>query len=143
MNASHGDSCMRRISGVSSRAIAIGLAALSLIGCDTLSRPTEADVRGCLVAAGGVSVRLPPQNAFAAAIGIVERGRIRNPTISNLEWGQVITSQGSMIEMSVGAPGDTKIFPARIHISESTDAPAYWIFLDSFGKLKCVLAPGT
>ena len=49
-----------------------------------------------------------------------------------------------MIELAMGAPKDTKIFPANVHSSsgESTTIRTYWAFKDSFGRLKCVRAPG-
>jgi hypothetical protein len=49
-----------------------------------------------------------------------------------------------MMELAMGAPKDTKIFPVNIHFPDggSTTVMTYWAFKDSFGQLKCVRAPG-
>jgi hypothetical protein len=142
MNAFRSGSRMGRSGGGSIRASVLGLTVASLVGCDAVARPSDTEVRSCLMANGGVSVRTPPENALAAAIGITGSKRIQNPTISQVEWGQTITSQGGIIEMAVGAPRDTKIFPARVYVTESTEVPTYWVFKDSFGMLKCITPPG-
>lgn len=89
------------------------------VGCDSLTRPSEADVRQCV----------------AATIGSGE--------ISQVEFGKAITSQGGMIELGLGAPKDTKIFPVNIHrpYGGSTTVTTYWVFTDPFGTLKCTRAP--
>ena len=122
--------------------LSVLLAAMAVSACDQLSRPSQDEIRSCLVASGGVRVRLQADNALAAAIGIYNYGKVPNPTITQLEFGTTISSPGGPIETSIGAPSGTKIFPIRIHISESPQAPAYWVFKDSFGKLRCTEPPG-
>lgn len=93
----------------------------SVVGCDSMSRPSDAEVRQCIQAT-------------------------RDPlgSISQVEFGNTMASQGGMMELAMGAPKDTKIFPVNIHFPSgmSTTVMTYWAFKDSFGQLKCVRAPG-
>lgn len=60
-----------------------------------------------------------------------------------IEVGTTIISQGGMMEMAMGAPKGTKIFPAKAHfafLSTTTMIYPVWVFKDSFGTLKCEIS---
>lgn len=57
-------------------------------------------------------------------------------SITKLEFGKTITSQGGMIEMAMGAPKGTKIFPITVTF-DGNKVHDFWVWKDSFGKLKC------
>lgn len=101
--------------------VVISAFAFAVAGCDSVSGPSDADVRQCIL---------------ATRTGI--------DSISQVEFGKTMASQGGMMELAMGAPKDTKIFPVNIHFpsGESTTVMTYWAFKDSFGQLKCVMAPG-
>jgi hypothetical protein len=92
----------------------------AVVACDSMSRPSESEVRQCL--------------------GTTRSGI----EVTQVEFGNTITSQGGMVELSIGAPRDTKMFPVNVHSPSGswTLVTTYWVFNDSFGELKCTLAPG-
>jgi hypothetical protein len=94
--------------------------ACAVVSCDSISRPSEAEIRQCVATDSGLG------------------------SIDKVEFGNTIPSQGGMMELAMGAPKDTKIFPVNIHFpyGGSTTVRTYWAFKDSFGQLKCVRAPG-
>ena len=94
----------------------------TLTGCD--SRPSDNDVKACIL-----DLPTPLGSTQRALYG----------SISELEFGTTITSQGGMLEMAIGAPKETKIYPTKAHFPPPYPAVFdYWVFKDSFGKLKCV-----
>jgi Na+-translocating ferredoxin:NAD+ oxidoreductase RnfG subunit len=91
-----------------------------LNGCDAVSRPSESEVRQAYLA------------------------EEPNRNITQIEFGNTITSQGGMLELAVGAPKDTKIFPTKVSYTDQSGKAWFvlcWVFKDSFGKLKCITAP--
>lgn len=64
---------------------------------------------------------------------------------SEIEFGKAIISQGGSREMSVDAQKGSQIFPLQINrnkaIAYERDDHRYWVFKDSFGKLKLTLDP--
>jgi hypothetical protein len=83
------------------------------------ARPSETEIRACVAAA-------PTQTD--GTYGFIS---------GQIEFGTVITSQGGMMELGMGAPKGTSIFPIRIH-ENGGFVWEFWAFKDSFGKLKCV-----
>jgi hypothetical protein len=97
-----------------------------LTGCDSVSRPSEAEVRQCVLAAVGKMEHYPWSPTLT--------------TITRVDFGKTMTSQGGMIELALGAPKGTKIFPVRVYF-EKAGYMDFWVFSDSFGKQTAVQAP--
>ena len=83
------------------------------------ARPSEAEIRACVAAA-------PTQ--IGGTYGFIS---------GQIEFGAVITSQGGTLEMGMGAPKGTSIFPIRINEADRGMVWEFWAFKDSFGTLKC------
>lgn len=83
------------------------------------ARPSEAEIRACVAAA-------PTQTGSNYGIygGVLQ-----------IEFGTTITSQGGTMELAMGAPKGTSIFPTKIHFDH--DVFDFWALKDSFGTLKC------
>jgi hypothetical protein len=63
----------------------------------------------------------------------------RPPNVTQVEFGQTFASQVGRIELAMGAPKDTKIFPVKIHFTDHTGKEWFldrWAFKDSFGAWK-------
>ena len=108
--------------------VLISFGCATLTGGATASRPSNAQIQSCIL-----DLPTPLGSTQRALYG----------SITQLELGQTITSQGGMIEMAVGAPKGTKIYPTRAHFANNglPGPPSvfdYWVFKDSFGKLQCV-----
>jgi len=56
--------------------------------------------------------------------------------IQQIEFGATTTSQGGMMELAMGAPKGTSMFPTKIHFAQNY-VFKFWAFKDSFGTLKC------
>lgn len=102
------------------------------------SRPAEEDFRQCVLA----GVTDPTGGMWLKNVEGTDGvpGFYRDMTLSRIEFGEMMLSQGGIIELSIGAPKDTKIFPIRAHFAWGGEdrVVVYWVFKDSFGKLKCV-----
>jgi hypothetical protein len=78
-------------------------------------RPSEADVRAC--------------------VANTEQGRVYGAVL-RFEFGKTFTSQGGTIEMAMGAPQGTPIFPTKLYFPAGWVGVA-WIFQDPFGAWEC------
>jgi hypothetical protein len=85
------------------------------------ARPSETEIRTCVAAA-----RHPGTG--------VSYGRYGD--VLQIQFGTTTTSQGGMMELAMGAPKGTSIFPTKIHFPEN-NVVDFWFFKDSFGTLKC------
>lgn len=85
------------------------------------ARPSETEIRTC-VAAGKTATGTPYGRFYGDVLQI--------------EFGTTTTSQGGMMELAMGAPKGTSMFPTKIHFS-GNDVIDFWVFKDSFGTLKC------
>ncbi|MBA4083253.1 MAG: hypothetical protein C0496_18625 [Erythrobacter sp.] len=146
------------------------IAILQSVSACTAPRPSEEEIRKCVLDADiGAGRRLTGPQFYDRNTGLYVRNSVYN-TITKLEFGRTITSEGGLVEISVGAPKGTTIFPTRVYYLgananavESEDVPQQmqgvrpplsdgvygdtipevWVFRDSFEKLKCVKAPGS
>lgn len=58
--------------------------------------------------------------------------------IRSLQYGTPMTSQGGLLELSLGAPKGTVIYPIKLSFGpNSYNNWVLWAFLDSFGELTC------
>lgn len=83
-------------------------------------------------AAGG----RPSEGDIRACVANTEQGRVYGAVL-RFEFGKTFTSQGGMIEMAMGAPQGTPIFPTKLYFPGGWVGVA-WIFQDPFGAWKCV-----
>lgn len=82
-------------------------------------------------AAGG----RPSEGDIRACVANTEQGRVYGAVL-RFEFGKTFTSQGGMIEMAMGAPQGTPIFPTKLYFPGGWVGVA-WIFQDPFGAWKC------
>ena len=106
--------------------VIVAFSCATLTGCD--SRPSDDEVKSCIL-------DLP------TPLGSTQRALYGG--IDQLEFGKAFASEGGMMEMAMGAPKGTKVFPTKAHMAQNgLPGPAsvydYWVFKDSFGKLQCV-----
>lgn len=81
------------------------------------TRPSIAEIQNCINASSDKSLR-----GYGAMIAP--------------QFGATTTSQGGMLELSMGAPKGATIYPVRFHF-EGNYNRTLWLFRDSFGKLQC------
>jgi hypothetical protein len=79
--------------------------------------PTEAEVRSCVADLGDL-------------------GKLYGAVI-RMEFGTPMQSQGGPVEMRLGAPSGTKIFPVMVRFRDYRKGVA-WMFRDPFGATKCM-----
>ncbi len=79
--------------------------------------PTESEVRSCV----------SNQSDLGKIYG----------TIIRMEFGSPMQSQGGTVEMRLGAPSGTKIYPVMVHFHEYRKGVA-WLYRDPFGTIRCV-----
>lgn len=79
--------------------------------------PTEADVRSCVSDLGDL-------------------GKLYG-TVLRMEFGAPMQSQGGTVEMRLGAPNGTKIYPVMVRFREYRKGVA-WLYRDPFGTIKCI-----
>lgn len=79
--------------------------------------PTEAEVRSCVADVGDL-------------------GKLYG-TVVRMEYGTPMQSQGGPVEMRLGAPNGTKIYPVMVRFREFRKGVA-WLFRDPFGAIKCI-----
>jgi hypothetical protein len=101
-----------------------------LVGCDLASRPSESDVRQLCSSHLGGDFSTDPKDI----------------TITLIEFGNSIVSQGGMMELAMDAPKGVTIFPVKVHFAYRSDPEKgwfkrCWVFKDSFGQWKCIPAP--
>ena len=103
-------------------------------GCGA-PRPSEADIRACILTKN-------PHIEKSLSSGGWPADSVSVPT-----FGKTITSQGGMFELAVGAPAGTTIFPVSVRLVSKkwtggrSEEAVFWVFKDSFGKLKCEKPP--
>jgi hypothetical protein len=85
------------------------------------TRPSEAEIHTCVAAA-----RTQTDSTYGSVYG----------GVLQFEFGTTITSQGGTMELAMGAPKGTSIFPTKIHFAGNYVFD-FWVFKDSFGTLKC------
>jgi hypothetical protein len=85
------------------------------------ARPSEAEIRTCVAA-----TRTQTDSTYGNVYG----------GVLQIEFGTTITSQGGTMELAMGAPKGTSIFPTKIHFAENY-VFTFWALKDSFGTLKC------
>lgn len=84
------------------------------------SLPSQAEVQGCVDSSRREGNGLPG-------------GRIRE-----VQFGAIATSQGGMMELGMGAPKGTPMFPVKFKLFNDEFEWGIWMFKDSFGKWTCV-----
>jgi len=91
--------------------------------------PSQAEVQNCINSSEDPSIK----GGLSINGGLLEQ----------LQFGKPTTSQGGMMELAMGAPKDTTIFPAKYVLRTIDGTPnehTIWIFKDSFGHWRCARA---
>ena len=85
----------------------------------------------------------PSQVEVQNCINSSQDESIKGGLLEQLQFGTPATSQGGMMELAMGAPKDTTIFPAKYVLRTNSGNPferTIWIFRDSFGAWRCARA---